>query len=306
MPRRPSGVSGGELSHATAPSSDGSTPLGQKFRRRGRCAHHRAAGDAPRAAGIARIGAPHHRDVAVIAAAGGARRPRAPAAAIGSVSISACSSDVVRATERRVRKPVSSADGDRDHADQHRDAESAPDPFAGAERALHRREHASADQERDREGRCGARGVGEQQQRRPGSRPAARRPSARGRGSGLRTAPTAVPSRRRAGTTRRSRLLGARTRRRREACAERDEWTRSASPRAGRQQRRSRKSRAASASSGRTGWPRRPAAADGRQRCDVAKVTVMPARSGSTLRANGCRPVRTRTAVPAGCKGSGS
>ena len=45
------------------------------------------------------------------------------------------------------------AQRDGDDADEHRDAEAAPDPFADAERALHRGEHPPADQQRQRQ-RC--------------------------------------------------------------------------------------------------------------------------------------------------------
>ena len=38
------------------------------------------------------------------------------------------------------RKPGIEPERDRDDRHEHRDAETAPDPFAGAERALHRRE----------------------------------------------------------------------------------------------------------------------------------------------------------------------
>ena len=57
----------------------------------------------------------------------------------------------VLAVDTRASQPVSSAERDRDDRDQHRDAEPATHPFAGAERSLHRREHAAADQQRERE-----------------------------------------------------------------------------------------------------------------------------------------------------------
>ena len=91
------------------------------------------------------------------------------------------------------------AQGDRDDRGQHRDAEAAPDPFADPERALHGGEDPPADEQRQRERRGGAGGIGEQQQR--GARrwrPAAPRRSGSGRGPGRRRAPRAGRSRRRA------------------------------------------------------------------------------------------------------------
>ncbi len=80
------------------------------------------------------------------------------------------------------------AQRDRGHAAQHQHAERAAHPFAGAERALHQREHLAADQQRQaqRGGRAG--GIGEQQQgglhagavqRRAGQQQAQDRPRAR-------------------------------------------------------------------------------------------------------------------------------
>jgi hypothetical protein len=81
------------------------------------------------------------------------------------------------------------AQSDRHHRDQHRGAEAAPDPFAGAERALHRGEDPAADEQRQRQRCRGAGGIGKQQkrglnvralQRRSGEDEAEYRPGARG------------------------------------------------------------------------------------------------------------------------------
>ena len=89
------------------------------------------------------------------------------------------------------------AQRDRDDGRQHGDAKAAADPFAGAQRALHRGEHPAADQQRQRERRRGAGRVGQQQQRRlRRSRLAAPRRSGSGPGSARRRAPTAGRSRR--------------------------------------------------------------------------------------------------------------
>ncbi len=63
----------------------------------------------------------------------------------------------------------------RDHAAQHRGADAAADPFAGAKRTLHRGEHASADHQRHRQRRRRAGRIGDQQQRGADARAAQRR-----------------------------------------------------------------------------------------------------------------------------------
>ena len=86
----------------------------------------------------------------------GRRSPARSSWAAGSRSISACSSAAVLASEICVRNPVSKPSAIATTRGEHSDAEAAPDPFAGAERALHRREHAPADEQRERQRRRGA------------------------------------------------------------------------------------------------------------------------------------------------------
>ena len=55
------------------------------------------------------------------------------------------------------------AERDRADADEDEQAERAAHPFAGAERPLHRREHAPADEQGERERTRGAQRIGEKQ-----------------------------------------------------------------------------------------------------------------------------------------------
>ena len=216
---------------------------------------------------------------------------------------------VVLASETRVSRPVSRPERDRDDAGQHRDAEAAADPFAGAERPLHRREDPAADQQRERERGRGAGGIGEQQQRRAGRwRPAVPRRSGSGRGSGRRRAPRAGRSRRRAASDdadgdRASRVIGLPIATDAHPSATSGRVSRSAS--AGNSSVTPNRASSTIAASGHIRLAcDRPAAADRGERGDDGEGQrhADQHRQAAARRRAG-RPGRRRRAAPAGCRG---
>ena len=138
-------MSGGEFSHSTAPSSGGSPPSTPSP----------SAGAAEGLADIVMLGrTPTSPDRP-------ARRLRRLAELVEQSLLEAR-----RARQRGLREGAGvEAQGNGDDAHEHGDAQAAADPFADAQRALHRGEDAAADQQGDGKRRRRARGIGQQQQR---------------------------------------------------------------------------------------------------------------------------------------------